>query len=361
MGCPVNLPVSNGHTSRMWTHLFPFLLPFDPHPRWGRISTVSRPLRQTNLDLKDIDLKDERFRVRGAVPADRLIRSIRKIGLLHPLVVVDRRKNWVLLSGWRRIWACQELGLSSIPVAVLEEPDDGRALLFAVEENLAVRELTYLEKAEIVARLETFGLSELRLRKKILPLLEIPPTRPHLDLFLAMAKFDSEIKDFIASRGVSIAAAQLLAELAPKDRKAVVPLLAPLSRNKQIEMIEDLRDIGRMKRFSVRKILQSEEIRAILGSDAWPAVQKSERIRQIVKRMRYPRLAAWQEEFDSALRRLKWPRDVRIEPSPYFEDDWMSVTFRFRDPPGFKNGVGQLSRLGATEDLDSLWKHGRGK
>lgn len=268
-----------------------------------------------------------------------------------------RRNRWVLVAGWRRILACREIGKTTVPVSVLNESDDRRAFLFAVEENLATRELTFLEKAEIAARLLKLGMSALQLQKKILPVLDIPPTRPHLERFLALAALDSETKDFIIARGVPLAVAQLLIELKPRDRKTLIPLLAPLGRNKQMEIMSDLRDIARHKRVPPRKVLETAEIRDILSAPDWPAVQKSERVRRALKGMRFPRLISWQEEFDSALRRLKWPRDIKIEPPSFFEGDWLSVAFRFRDPETFKIQAGQLGRLAAREDLQDLWKH----
>ena len=123
-------------------------------------------------------LDDHRFRVGNSALPDRLVRSIRRIGLVHPPVVVRRRNRWVLLSGWRRIQACRALGLASIPVSVLSEPDDGRALLFAVEENAAARELSLLEKADILRKLRAWKFSGARLRKRILPLRDSPDSRP---------------------------------------------------------------------------------------------------------------------------------------------------------------------------------------
>jgi ParB/RepB/Spo0J family partition protein len=309
------------------------------------------------MSLDEIDLKDERFRISGQPPSDRLIKSIRKIGLVSPPVVVSRRNRWVPVSGWRRILACRELGKTTITVSVLKESDDRRTFLFAVEENLATRELTFLEKAEIVARLLKFGLSELQLRKKILPAFEIPPTRPYLERYLALAGLDSETKDFISAREIPLAVAQLLIGLKPRDRKALIPILAPLGKNKQIEIVIDVQDIARKKRVPAWKILETQEIRDILAARDWPAIQKSERVRQALKGMRFPRLTSWQEEFDSALRRMKWPRDIRIEPRPFFEDDWLSAAFRFRDAESFRIYAGQMGRLAAREDLQDLWKH----
>jgi hypothetical protein len=50
-----------------------------------------------------------------------LARSIRDVGLLHPIVVTSKGH---LVAGARRLEACRILGWKKIPVTVLELPND---------------------------------------------------------------------------------------------------------------------------------------------------------------------------------------------------------------------------------------------
>jgi ParB family transcriptional regulator, chromosome partitioning protein len=50
-----------------------------------------------------------------------LARSIRDIGLLHPVVV---SQDGLLLAGGRRLEACKMLGWQDIPVTIVEVNDD---------------------------------------------------------------------------------------------------------------------------------------------------------------------------------------------------------------------------------------------
>jgi ParB family transcriptional regulator, chromosome partitioning protein len=50
-----------------------------------------------------------------------LARSIRDIGLLHPIVV---SQDGLLLAGGRRLEACKMLGWQDIPVTIVEVNDD---------------------------------------------------------------------------------------------------------------------------------------------------------------------------------------------------------------------------------------------
>ena len=79
------------------------------------------------LPINSIKVGD-RFRHRSG-SVDKLIESIRKNGLLHPIVVTSDN---VLIAGKRRLKACRELGWKKIPCTVID-PDDPR--LAEADEN----------------------------------------------------------------------------------------------------------------------------------------------------------------------------------------------------------------------------------
>lgn len=77
-----------------------------------------------------------------------LKRSIEKVGLLHPVVVT---KELRLVAGLHRLRACQALGWTKIPATVVDLRRVG-AEVAELDENLARRELTVLQRAEALAR-----------------------------------------------------------------------------------------------------------------------------------------------------------------------------------------------------------------
>jgi ParB family chromosome partitioning protein len=309
------------------------------------------------LSLSEIDLADDRLKITDPVLTDSFKASVRDVGILQPPAVVRRGKRWILVSGWKRISACRELGVTSVPVCVLDAPRDIQAFLWAVGENLAVRELSILEKAKVLARLRKFGLPASEILEKIMPMLGIPGRKTYLDLHLAIDRLSPEAKHMIIAKNLPIAVVQMLSVFSRRDLEALLPLLRPFGQNKQREFLEDLSEIARRRRVTPRQILGNPEIAAILSNDRWPAVQKSERVRASVKRMRHPRLTAWETEFGTALKKLGWPEDIGLEPSPFFEDDRMTVTFSFKTADEFRRRVDRLHNLAADERIRILWRH----
>jgi ParB family transcriptional regulator, chromosome partitioning protein len=76
-----------------------------------------------------------------------LTASIRRYGLLQPLVVRRAGDGYELIAGERRLRAASEAGLESVPVVVRESPP-GERLELALIENVQRQDLTPLEEAE---------------------------------------------------------------------------------------------------------------------------------------------------------------------------------------------------------------------
>jgi len=74
--------------------------------------------------------------------------SIQSKGLIQPVTVREINGEYELIAGERRLRACQELGLESIPVHILEVDSDVDMMEIALIENLQRDNLNPLEEAE---------------------------------------------------------------------------------------------------------------------------------------------------------------------------------------------------------------------
>lgn len=83
------------------------------------------------VPLRDVDSA----RATEARDVESLARSIRKVGVLQPVLVRPRAGRFELISGVRRLAAAAAAGLSEIP-CVVHQVDDARALALAEADNL---------------------------------------------------------------------------------------------------------------------------------------------------------------------------------------------------------------------------------
>ena len=88
-----------------------------------------------------------------------LVESVRRDGIVQPLLVREVGDSWELIAGERRWRAAQAAGLSTVP-ALVREADDRTSLALALVENIVRADLDPIEQARGYARLQDeFGLS----------------------------------------------------------------------------------------------------------------------------------------------------------------------------------------------------------
>lgn len=98
---------------------------------------------------------------------DELVTSVRRHGILQPVVVRPADGGYQIVAGERRFRAAQAAGLASIP-AVVREVSDREALEVALIENLRREDLNPIERARAYARLaEEFGLTQEQMSEAI--------------------------------------------------------------------------------------------------------------------------------------------------------------------------------------------------
>ena len=93
--------------------------------------------------------------------------SITEIGLLQPVVVRRTADGYELIAGERRLRACQEAGMLTIP-AIIRTTDDTEMLREALLENLHRADLNPLEEAAAYSQmLADFGCTQEELATRI--------------------------------------------------------------------------------------------------------------------------------------------------------------------------------------------------
>ena len=65
----------------------------------------------------------------------RLLNSIRKVGIIEPVAVREKNGKYEIISGQRRVYAAEILGMRSVP-AIVYEVDDSEAIILTADSNL---------------------------------------------------------------------------------------------------------------------------------------------------------------------------------------------------------------------------------
>ncbi|MEZ6063351.1 MAG: ParB/RepB/Spo0J family partition protein [Planctomycetaceae bacterium] len=170
---------------------------------------------------------------------DELADSIRKHGVLQPLLVRPRGEGYQLVAGERRWRAAQQVGLEMIPCRVVEL-EDNQVCEAAIEENLKRQDLNVLEKAEAFRDyLERFGGTIEDLAK------QLSMSRSTVSNMMRLLELPEVVKEAVRQDRISGGHARAM---------------LPLSHDAQAELARQIEEKG----LSVRKT--EEAVRQILKS-----------------------------------------------------------------------------------------------
>jgi ParB family chromosome partitioning protein len=173
--------------------------------------------------------------------------SIRRHGVLQPVVVRRAGDRYEMVVGERRWRACREAGLATIP-AVVADLEDRSRLEVALVENIQRRDLNPIELAHAFHALREAGASQEEIGERVgldrssvanhLRLLELPSemqadvearriTAGHAKALLQVASPERRrhLRDRIVAEALSVRAAEELAQAsgAPRRRKREAP------------------------------------------------------------------------------------------------------------------------------------------
>ncbi|UCE42942.1 MAG: ParB N-terminal domain-containing protein [Candidatus Aminicenantes bacterium] len=314
-------------------------------------------MKLLDIPLDDINLQDERFRFSYFFDLEKMLISIKKIGLVNPLMAVKREgSKYVIVCGWKRVLACRELSLAYVPVYLLDEQDDRRVFFLSLYENWAVRNFNILEKSEIIHKLNGFIGDEKKIVREFFPLLGIPVNLSYFDIYLRIAQLDPVWKKIIFKKKFPLSSIQLLTDFTREDRKLLLPFVLSLNVNKMKQFCEDLFELSKKTGDSPKILLSAPEILSVSQSENLSSLQKAERVRSLMRTKRYPTLSSWKKSFDTSLKKARLSKDVAFDSASFFEDGEFSVTFSLHDKEDFRKRLFKLQELVADEDLFSLFK-----
>jgi len=176
--------------------------------------------------------------------------SIRRVGILQPIVVRRKGSDFEIIAGERRWRAARLAGLREIPVTVREEPNDGAMLELALLENVQREDLNAIEKALGFQRLSReFGRNTEEIAKSI------GLDRTTVANFIRLLELPGEMRQAIQNREITAGHGRAL--LAITDPKLRSELFKRIVREKlsvrDLELVTSAGAAGKSKARKARK------------------------------------------------------------------------------------------------------------
>ena len=309
--------------------------------------------------LQQINLENLSFRITTQRDKSPLDESIARMGLLVPPALWPRASGLTIVSGFRRILACQRLGIQRMTVRLVSADLDPLACMrLAVVENASQRALNLIETARAV-RLAQHHIPDPHTLAKELTALGLPTSRALLKKMMRLSRLGDDLQTAVLEGVMSLAVALETGELPRPDQQAVWNLFSefPMSVSKQKEILAVAQDIAGRDHQTIGEVFQSEAIQAIMRNEQYDRNQKTAAIRRHLKMVRYPNLSQAEAQYQTALRALKLGPEMRIEPPPGFEGDVFKLSLQFKSRHDLAEANRKLGEALANPAIDFLFPH----
>lgn len=314
--------------------------------------------RVEQVALAHIDAHDASYRITTPQDKPPLEASIRRLGLISPVVVQPvEGRGMRIVSGFRRIEACRRLGVSDVPCRVL--PKDAPAahcVEIAIADNLTQRPLNLAEQARCLELLQGDRLDP-SAAQQMADVFGFPMNKALASKLNRIAQTPESVQDALVRGTISLPTVLLLADLAPEDAELLVTLFErlPMGLNKQREVLLLLKEIAAREAISLARLLSDSVLQRMLADDHPDGNLKTRRLRAYLRQRRYPHLSAVEEAFHHCVGEMRLGPGIHIAPPPGFEGRTCTMTLQFSTPREFATAIHKLSTIVDHPALGNLF------
>lgn len=226
--------------------------------------------RVKNIPLDELHpFKNHPFKVQNNEEIERMIESIRKVGTITPALARPLPDGgYELISGHRRLAACQVLGIETMPVIVREMSDD-EAVIAMVDANLQRETILPSEKAfAYKMKLDAIkhqGVTSRQLGEKLLSITQVSKdsddSERQIQRYIRLTCLIPELLSMVDDKKIAFNPA---VEISYLDRDEQLTLLDAINMN---DCTPSHAQSIRLKKMSQDGLLTADAIYAILSEE----------------------------------------------------------------------------------------------
>lgn len=204
---------------------------------------------------------------------ERLIESIAETGVIAPIIARPTDKGkYEIVSGHRRKFACEYLGIKSVPT-IIKELDRNEAVIFLVDSNLQRENILPSEKA-FAYKMKLDALSAqgkrtdltscqvgTKLRSDELMAQSVEDSARQIQRYIRLTNLIPPILDMVDEKRIAFTPAVELSYLLPEEQTI---LLSEMEYN---DCTPNLSQAQRLKEMSVQGLFTEERLSAIMGEE----------------------------------------------------------------------------------------------
>jgi hypothetical protein len=146
-----------------------------------------------------------------------------------------------------------------------------------------------------------------------------------------------------------------------RDALAEIALGLKVSENHLREMIDWLEEISLRDGRKIDEMIADQELVSIRTDPRLGRADKLKRIKERLRRWRFPRLAAVEDAIRQNIQALKLPAEVRLSVAPGLEGGRLQAEISAADPAQLELLARKLGEAAATSSVANIFEHLRGE
>ena len=203
-----------------------------------------------------------------------LVDSIKKFGVLEPVMVIPHKDGgYEMVSGHRRMRACQLAGIENIPV-IVRNLDRDEAIISMVDSNLKREEISPMEKArayqmktdamkrkmgrrtkEEIAQDEALGIKRMNADEELAQQMgESPAT---IQRYKTLNKLVPELQDMVDEGKIPVNTGADIAQMKPKEQKVLADAIQKEAKVPSGTKAKELKKESQAGSLTTEKIVQA--------------------------------------------------------------------------------------------------------
>jgi ParB family chromosome partitioning protein len=290
----------------------------------------------------DIDAEDLTFRITTHAGIEDLQRSIQKIGLIQPPVLVESPAGYAIVCGFRRIAACRKLGWTRITARILDKTIDRfKTAQISIADNALQRSLNLVETSRALKLLDDFA-PDNQLRSEAAVALGLPISRSLAPAIKKICRLPLVVQESILRDTINLSMALELGGLEPVTAESLVRLFDQLKvgLNKQRELLLLLKEIAKRDEIDIPQLIAKKPLQEVLKAAEMDMAVKRQKVRSYLRQRRFPAITEAETDFRKWVRQLKLGNSIDLIPPKDFEGNTFSMTLRFNN----RQDLGELNK-----------------
>lgn len=318
---------------------------------------MNTPTQYRRVTVSEIDLSDNRYTLHpfpAIEPDERLRTNICTFGILHPPLLLEQNNNsFIVLSGRKRIQIAAEYRNSPITALVIDRSHiDQQQVIFStlLQHQLIGSSLSIIEQAIFFNKAQACLPAEDLLQ--FLPMMGYK-TKSHIPgELVSLLELDPTVQLGLHRGVLSPRAGKKLLLFASADQQVLAELIneLKLGGSKQQKLIDFVLELTKRLQISAGDLLNNWQEKEKDKQHNGP--QKAVSLLSWLQRKCSPRSVAEEENFTRFCQQLQLPPGVRLEHTPSFEDEQVTLKVDFSSREQLKRKWSQIKSM-LQRDQDS--------